>query len=254
MVISLSGRVPEGFKFRIPGADHHARWMSKGIYYIKIWLLSRIFVLSVVERDQVQRIFRFTVVIYAKAWFLAPLSSSAPRNDLEFHYKVLLYRQVEPKAAFMVLQSIRRHQWYTCPQMATLALADKHMESEEREMLAKTLHRMPRNKITTGRPEFPFLNWEGEVLARPKLQSLVTSNSWLVFQLLGLTSNQDWLLTPCSMWDLFADYQKVEEFARNISVTNDLAERVNISSSLRLLISIFLFPGLPPHWGIHQQS
>ena len=35
VVVSLGGKV-EGFKFKLPGADHHARWMSKVIYYLKI--------------------------------------------------------------------------------------------------------------------------------------------------------------------------------------------------------------------------
>ena len=42
LIVSLGGTVP-GFSFKIPGADHHARWMSKAIYYLKIRLLSKIF-------------------------------------------------------------------------------------------------------------------------------------------------------------------------------------------------------------------
>ena len=41
VIVSLGGYVP-GFSFKIPGADHHARWMSKQIYNLKIRLLSNI--------------------------------------------------------------------------------------------------------------------------------------------------------------------------------------------------------------------
>jgi hypothetical protein len=49
--VSLGGKV-QSFRFHLPGADHHARWMSKAIYYLKIWLLCKVFVLSEEEKEQ----------------------------------------------------------------------------------------------------------------------------------------------------------------------------------------------------------
>ena len=143
VVVALGGRV-EGFRFRLPGADHHARWMSKGIYFIKIWLLSKIFKLSKEEEACLRRIVTFTLILYAKAWLLAPLSASAARNDLTFQKKVLQYREVEPKVAYEVLAVIRRHQWYLTGQAIPLALADLGLQVEEREELARSIHSMPR--------------------------------------------------------------------------------------------------------------
>ena len=57
------------------------------------------------------------------------------------------------------------------------------------------------------------------------MQDLVTPDSWLVFQLLGLEGSQDWLQTPASLWKLFAEYRKLEEFSSNLPVCNDIAER-----------------------------
>ena len=224
VVVSLGGKV-DNFKFRLPGADHHARWMSKGIYILKIWMLSRVFTMTAEEKEQIRRIFNFTVVFYAKAWFISPLSSSAARNDLTFHYNVLRYREVEPKMVFTVLKSIHRHLWYTTGQAVTLALADTGLDVSEREEMAKILHKLPRAPIQMGRPQFPVLDWSSEVLTRPRLGSLVTTNSWLIFDLLELQGPQDWLQLPCSMWPMFSEYQKLAEFSSNISVTNDLAER-----------------------------
>ena len=45
LIVTLGGKV-EGFTFKMPGADYHARWMSKVIYYLKIRLLSNIFAIS----------------------------------------------------------------------------------------------------------------------------------------------------------------------------------------------------------------
>ena len=224
VVVSLGGTIPN-FKFRLPGPDHHARWMSKGIYVMKIWLLSKIFKLSDAEKSNIMRIFNFTVVIYAKAWLTSALPTSAARNDLTFHYNVLRYRKVEPSVAFRVLQSIQNHMWYTTGQLVVLALADPELEAEEKEELAKTLHREPRVKVKMGKPEYPVLDWRNTVLTRPRLASLVTCNSWLIFDLLGLTGPQDWLQLTSNMWDMFSEYRRFAEFATNLPVTNDLAER-----------------------------
>ena len=226
VVVSLGREVPN-FKFKLPGADHHARWMSKGIYYVKIWLLSRVFVLSEEEKQKVERIFKFVVVFYAKAWFLAPLPASAARNDLQFQYNMLRYRELEPMAVWKVLPSIKRHHWYLTAQLIPLALCDPGLETEERELLAKTIFNTPREHITTGRPDFPDMVWDNPSDKRPSLHTVVNSNSWLMFEILGLQKEQkpEWLQVPSSMWYLFADYRKLEEFTFNLSVTNDVAER-----------------------------
>ena len=62
-------------------------------------------------------------------------------------------------------------------------------------------------------------------MARPRLGSLVNPSSWLIFELLGLSGPQDWLQLPCHMWTWFGEYRKFVEFANNLAVTNDLAER-----------------------------
>ena len=78
VVVSLGGEREEGFTFKVPGADHHARWMSKGIYYLKMFLLSHQFRLSEEEREQVRRIVIFVIIIYARAWFEAPPDPAPP--------------------------------------------------------------------------------------------------------------------------------------------------------------------------------
>ena len=158
VVVSLGGKI-SGFRFRLPGPDHHARWMSKGIYVMKIRLLSRVFRMSDIEQSNIRRIFNFTVVIYAKAWLTSAISTSAARNDLVFHYNVLRYREVEPSVAFRVLQSIQNHMWYTTGQLVILALADPSLEADEKEKMGKTLHSLPRNAVKVGKPEFPVLDW-----------------------------------------------------------------------------------------------
>ena len=51
-IILLGGKV-ENFTFKYPGADHHARWLSKANYNMKLELLSEQFVMDVKEREDV---------------------------------------------------------------------------------------------------------------------------------------------------------------------------------------------------------
>ena len=132
---------------------------------------------------------------------------------------------MEPTVAFRVLQSIHNHRWYTTGQLVILGLVDTDLEADEREELAKVLHSSPRYPVQMGKPEFPAYDWRNEVLARPRLSSLVTSSSWLIFDILGLTGPQDWLQLPSNMWTMFTEYRQIAEFANNLPVTNDLAER-----------------------------
>ena len=97
-----------------------------------MYLLANTFFLYSKEMEVVRKVVIFTLVFYVKAWLRSPLSASAARNDLEFHLNAIRYREMEPKAAFNLIKSIGRHQWYTTAQMVTLALADPELEAEER--------------------------------------------------------------------------------------------------------------------------
>ena len=53
----------------------------------------------------------------------------------------------------------------------------------------------------------------------------MSGESWFLFDLLGLSSEQEWMQAPVDVWEVFEDYRKLKEFVTTVSVTNDLAER-----------------------------
>lgn len=67
-----------------------------------------------------------------------------------------------------------------------LALADRELEGQEREELALAIYSTPRGEVQMGHPTFPVLEWLGDEPRRPRLATLVTPNSWLIFERLGL--------------------------------------------------------------------
>lgn len=66
-VIFLGGQIPPPRKFvlRKPGAYHHARFMHKEIYYLKLFLISERFALSDVEKSQIKRMATFIGVFHS---------------------------------------------------------------------------------------------------------------------------------------------------------------------------------------------
>ena len=64
----------------------------------------------------------------------------------------------------------------------------------------------------------------GEEIKIPDMSDFVNIDSWLVFDMLGLTGSEDWLTIPARLWKNFNEFRILKEFAENISVCNDVAE------------------------------
>jgi hypothetical protein len=83
-LIVLGRTPPKDTFFKVPGAIHHARWMAKAIYCIKIYLFRDQFTLTNLEEKTITDICLFLINIYVKAWFNAPKPTLAPDQDLQF--------------------------------------------------------------------------------------------------------------------------------------------------------------------------
>ena len=209
-IVTLGGVVP-GFQFLQPGPDHHARWMSKCLYYLKMKLLSNVFNMSEKEKSEEEEISQFIVILYLKAWFMSPLPTAAARNDLQFMVNMSRYRLVtKPRIAMDLLQSCSRHLWYLVPQTVVLALADPDLSSYQKEGMARKLYSLERNEIETGKPTFPYIALSGSDI--PDMSSFVTSASWLSFDILNQTESQDWLTIPSNLWQNFSKFRKFSVF------------------------------------------
>ena len=90
--------------------------------------------------------------------------------------------------------------------------------------MARALHSQERVQISIGKPTFPLLPF-GATMVRGDMSVLVGPESWLVFNLLHLGGAQDWMLASTSSWHLSKDYTRLQEFASNLTIVNDLAER-----------------------------
>lgn len=68
----------EKIKFYKPGAFHHARWMSKAIYTIKIYIFRDIYKLDTeLKKKSIRYLF-----IYVPFWLTVPRAALSPNLDL----------------------------------------------------------------------------------------------------------------------------------------------------------------------------
>jgi len=72
---------------------HHDRWMSKVIYSLKVWMFRSQFRLTAFEEKGLLQMCLFAVILYLKAWFMAPLAARAPRHDLSLLQDLYEYQQ-----------------------------------------------------------------------------------------------------------------------------------------------------------------
>lgn len=210
------------FQFRKPGAQHHARFMSKAIYFLKIFMMSDRFELDDVEYSQVKKMAHFIALFYTKTFLRTRIACFAPINDFYFFKAILWYKEDCDDIANSVLKSCKRHCWYLTEELVIFAIFNEHLSSFTRYLLAKTLFNTPKpNNFVLGKPKFP--NFTTEL---PFLSSFISPRSWLLFSLMGLSNCQtDWLQLPVEYWDLMENYRTIKNFINQLEVVNDCAER-----------------------------
>ncbi|KZR98007.1 Uncharacterized protein APZ42_006795, partial [Daphnia magna] len=144
MAVFLGATLSHHFTIRRPGADHHARLMSKAIYYLQIYLLQNLFHLRPKEVKEVKRMAIYIAVFYGKYFLETSLTSSAPANDLRFLCAMHQYTLVDKEAANKTIHSINLHLDYLTQELVPLALFDPRLAEEEKNKLAHTLISIPR--------------------------------------------------------------------------------------------------------------
>ena len=77
-IVFLGGLPARAIHFMAPGAMHHARWLSKVIYSLKVWMFRSQFNLTSFEPKGLRKICIFAVVIDLQAWFTTSIAACAP--------------------------------------------------------------------------------------------------------------------------------------------------------------------------------
>ena len=122
LVIIFLGSVPErGIRFMAPGATHHARWLSKVIYSLKIWMFKGQFHLTKKEEQGLQDVCIFSARVYLRAWMTAPIPACAPYHDYQLMISLLDYSSINSEISRVTSMKMANHLWYLSPETVSLA-------------------------------------------------------------------------------------------------------------------------------------
>ena len=155
-VLHLGGKLKARFVFRKPGAFHHARFMSKCIYYLKIQMLNERFIMSCEEKSQVRRMANFIALFDSRSFLRSSLPSAGPVDDLQYFFLIKQYRQYDEPLADAVIISCKRHLWYLCEELAVMSIFNQELHPMWRAALARKLFETQMPSIFSPvKPKFP---------------------------------------------------------------------------------------------------
>ncbi|KAE9521836.1 hypothetical protein AGLY_017771 [Aphis glycines] len=139
-IIFLGGVPSQGLSFKIPGAIHHARWMAKAIYCLKIYIFRKQFDLKQREEISISSICVFIVKLYVKVWFKASLTSCAPLQDLTFLKDLIKYQSVDKSISDISIKKMCGHLWYLSPEAAAFSFFDDDVSAETKKKMITALN------------------------------------------------------------------------------------------------------------------
>ena len=188
-----------GFKFQWPGAFHHARFMAKALYILKMDILrDQLTFLTEKQKETISQLARFVGVYFAR-WFLkCAVVPAAPYQAIISFGQMIDYSEFDNGLAFTVLDSMLRHTWYLTEQWVIVSLVDDDCPVEEKKSVAKALSNTARaDHFSPGKPKLPTDFWP-ENGDRPSLGTFVGPKSWLLPHLLDL----EWIQLEVHQWRL----------------------------------------------------
>lgn len=219
-LLFVGGRMPDNFKLCKPGAYHHARWMARVIYVMKIVLfrdqLNDIFEEEVL--DMMSNLAIYLVLFYTRYWFTCPSGVNAPQVDLEM-LQLLEKAKAQKGMEELAAASYTRlgcHLWYLTERLVPLSLFGSASNTDKKMIAEKLLTYTP---CVADVEQFP----QAKKYQNKRLRDFVGPDSWTFFKALGVEPT--FLKDPVEAWGDNPEFIKLKALAEGLSVTNDCAER-----------------------------
>lgn len=141
VVIFLGRHIPGGNRLRKPSAMHHARWLSKAIYSLKIFILREQFEFKEGELDGIRDVCIFVVRLYVKAWFSCTSAINAARHDLNFIKNAIDYSSIDAQVSEIILKKFSNHLWYLFVLPIGAAFFDRNISIDELKKMVLALRK-----------------------------------------------------------------------------------------------------------------
>lgn len=229
VIILLGGTPPSGINIRRPGAYHQARWMAKGIYCLKIFLLRLEFKLTKIEEHALERICSFIIKVYIKSWVTSTITSEAPMNDINFIQNLYAYTIDDKEIANACLSKFLNHLWYLSDECVAFSIFDNRLSTEiKRDIVAKINDLRLENELEE-EDELSLkklslkIEKVPEFLATNLPTSLFTKQSLNLFKRYGF--NTTFFDIDPAGWEKDSFYILGKKLVDGLKIVNDSAER-----------------------------
>ena len=204
---------------RKPGALHHARWMAKAIYVLKLLMFREHVKLTRIEEAGLREVALFIVLIYSRTWVEAPSACDAAVNDRALLDDLLCYTTVNEKISKAALTTFQRHLWYLgCELVGFSLLARKLSINENRDMVRQMKTDIDKRSINRTR----WVPKEEKMTSRSLID--LASPASLRF-LKSLRIKETFLDLPPEQWEDDKCFQDGRMKLEKLKVVNDGAER-----------------------------
>ncbi|XP_057336568.1 uncharacterized protein LOC130675093 [Microplitis mediator] len=220
ILIFLEDESSVNIKFKAPGATHHARWLAKAIYCLKLFLFKQQFKISAIQVSQLRVICLFIVKIYAISWYSYPNPLKAPYQDLQFLQQLVKFKSINPKVSQVATKKFTGHLWYLSEELASLSFFDDSISLETK---LKMVQAIKNKESLADNKRIKISEKDLDLICDREMSDFITKKSTTLFQQFELP--MDFLdLTP-SEWQNDPNYIHCLEILRTIKVVNDIAER-----------------------------
>lgn len=222
--------------FKKPGAMSHARWLSKAIYALKIFMFHSEFKLTKREKSALRDFCIFVVKFYVKAWFGCTNAVGAPKQDLDFLKSIKKYSKNDANVSSTVLHKFSNHLWYLSEEPIGLAFFDDNVSMEDKRLLCKTFlsQSQPDGETRNFKLKIPSL--EMIPLSEYRLHYFITENTHHFFNRFKISKK--FLQTDPQEWKKDAEYIATQNMLKTLEVVNDHAERgVKLMADFNTLIT-----------------
>ena len=217
-LVFIGGVPSRGLTFRKPGAIHRARFMSRLIYALKMYIFRDAgFKMTDREIRGLSDFCIFGVAAYIRPWFLSRLPTAAPANDL----KLLKLLASSTSPAFVgALKKMCGQLWYLSEELIALAFFDQTVEASEKKAMVAALSRQgteePAKRISVD-------HQDQSTILEKNLHDFVTHNTRNFFHILSIRDS--FLSSDPTTWATNEAYLESEAVVKELRVVNDTAER-----------------------------
>lgn len=225
---------------------HHARWMAKVIYSLKIYPFRKQF--KAINRAEIRSltdICIFIVKIYAKIWFTAPLAVKALYSDFTLLKKLQAYSEIDATISTAIMKKFVNHLWYLSEELVAFSFFDSDIPLGSREQMRvqmfKVYYENEEEEVDDEVEEenqTPLVNHTDKYLNRRKFSLKISEVEMIcekdTEQFIGPSTknfferfniNTSFLSKTVTEWEDDENYRRGYEIVSLIRVVNDTAER-----------------------------